>query len=94
MLIYPYLAFVIAGVAIAGFFLSRFLRSKQPFQLVCCVLWLLPAAYEAWVQSTCTGECNIRIDLAVVFPLELFLLIPASLIALRSYEPRGRAVGE
>lgn len=94
MLIYPYLAFVIAGVALAGFFLSRFFRSRQPFQLLCSVLWLLPAAYEAWVRATCTGECNIRIDLAVIFPLELILLIPASLIALRLHKATGNGAGD
>lgn len=94
MLIYPYLAFVVAGVAIAGIFLARFLRSKRPLQLLCSALWLLPAVYEAWVQSTCTGECNIRIDLAVVFPLELLLLIPVSMIALKSYKSAGKQVAE
>lgn len=35
--------------------------------------------YEIWIQSTCTGECNIRVDLLIIYPLLLAFSI-ASII--------------
>jgi hypothetical protein len=41
------------------------------------VLWTGYAAYETWVQATCTGECNIRVDLLLVWPLLLAVTVLA-----------------
>jgi len=32
-------------------------------------LYLFVMYYEDWVQQGCTGECNIRIDIFVTYPL-------------------------
>ena len=32
-------------------------------------LYLFVVYYESWVQSTCSGECNIRIDVFIAYPL-------------------------
>lgn len=41
------------------------------------VLWIGYAAYETWVQATCTGECNIRVDLLLIWPLLLAVTVLA-----------------
>ncbi len=33
---------------------------------VAAVSWLLYPPYELWIQSTCVGDCNIRIDLLLI----------------------------
>jgi hypothetical protein len=86
MFIYPYYTFVLFGAAFAAFFLRLFVKSKQPLQFVCSMLWLLPIGYETWVVSNCTGECNIRVDLLVIFPFELLLLIGISRFSWRAYK--------
>ena len=86
MLIYPYYLFTFVCVALAVFFLILFIKSRQSIQLICSMLWLLPIAYEAWVVSNCTGECNIRIDLLVIWPLELLLLFSISRYSWKEYK--------
>jgi hypothetical protein len=43
------------------------------------VVWLLYAAYETGMQQRwlCSGECNIRVDLLLIYPL----LLVASAVA-------------
>jgi len=86
MLIYPYYGFILIGIGLAVFFLATFISKRQLFPLVCSALWLVPASYEAWVMSNCTGECNIRVDLLVIFPLEALMLIPLSLAAWKAHK--------
>jgi len=86
MLIYPYYGFILIGTGLAVFFLAIFISKRQLFPLVCSALWLVPAGYEAWVISNCTGECNIRVDLLVIFPLEALILIPISVVAWKAHK--------
>jgi hypothetical protein len=53
------------------------------------VVWLLYAAYEFGMQRRwlCSGECNIRIDLLVIYPLLLLLLVAAAINLLRGRKP-------
>lgn len=80
-----YYLLLILSVPAAACFSVLFARSKQRKCLVAAALWLIPPAYEALILSTCTGECNIRVDLLFVMPLELLVLIPISRSAFRSY---------
>jgi len=45
------------------------LRSRV--MLMTGALWCIYAAYEFYMQSSfgCAPECNIRVDLAIIFPL-------------------------
>lgn len=67
------------------YFLVLFARTKQRKCLAAALLWLIPLPYEVFILSTCAGECNIRVDLRVVLPLELVVLIPISKTAYRAY---------
>lgn len=45
------------------------------------VIWICYAAYETAMQQRwlCTGECNIRVDLILIYP---FLLVASAAAAL------------
>jgi hypothetical protein len=50
------------------------------------VIWLLYAAYETGMQRRwlCTGECDIRIDLLLIYPVLLAALVAAGVSLLRA----------
>jgi hypothetical protein len=66
---YPWLAAVI-GVILVG--LGKWRR--RPTAVVAGGIWLLYAAYESAMRLRwlCSGECNIRVDLLLIYP---FLLV-------------------
>ncbi len=86
MLIYSYYAFILAGACLAVFFFALSVKSRQVLPLVCAALWLLPVIYEAGVALTCAGECNIRVDLLLLFPVEIIVLTTMSVLSWRSYK--------
>jgi hypothetical protein len=49
-------------------------------------IWLLYAVYETGMQQRwlCSGECNMRIDLLLVYPLLLVLSAVAAVSLLRA----------
>ncbi|MCM8922375.1 MAG: hypothetical protein LC540_20345, partial [Candidatus Thiodiazotropha sp.] len=85
LLILAYYLFILIGAALSVFFFALFIRSKLIIQVVTAAMWLLPIVYEAWVLETCTGECNIRVDLFLLFPLEILLLPALTFYAWKCY---------
>jgi hypothetical protein len=77
---YPFLAAVI-GVILLG--LGR--RTRRRTAVGVGVVWLLYALYETGMQRRwlCSGECNIRIDLLVIYPALLIGAVAASVSILR-----------
>ena len=75
---YPYFILVPAL-----FFFVLFAFRRIPLILVTGILWLLYFPYELAMRYRilCTGECNIRVDLLLIY---LILLI-ASIAALTRY---------
>src|SRR4051812_35889159 len=71
---YPILA---AGIGIVLLGLGR--RTSRGLAMGIGVLWLLYALYEFGMKQRwlCTGECNIRIDLLVIYPFLLVALVAA-----------------
>lgn len=65
---YPWLALIVAG---AFSLLWHFRRRRSA--AFCAVLWAGYAGYEylLYARILCTGECNIRVDLLVLYPLLL-----------------------
>jgi hypothetical protein len=65
---YPWLAAAVGALLIA---LGRWVRRGTPAVVV--VIWLLYALYETGMKQRwlCTGECNIRLDLFLIYPLLL-----------------------
>ena len=81
---YPWLAVVI-GV----FLIGSGQRRGRRIAIVAGVLWLLYAAYETAMRLRwlCTGECNIRVDLLLIYPLLLVITVVAIISLLRTRHP-------
>jgi hypothetical protein len=72
---YPWLAFAVA-LPFLALWLWRHTRSAAAV----CVLWAGYGVYEYLMRARilCSGECNIRVDLLLIYPL----LLCASLVAI------------
>jgi hypothetical protein len=77
---YPFLA-AIAGALLLG--LGR--ASRRRTALTVGWLWVLYALYETAMHRRwlCSGECNIRIDLLVIYPVLLVASVAAGISLLR-----------
>lgn len=73
----------------ACLFLWIFVRSKQKTALVASVLWLvyLPYEYSMKLRILCSGECNIRVDLLLIYPI-LIMISLAAIIAVVHHSRR------
>jgi len=80
-IVYPWLAALI-GVLLAGAGRSR----RRPTAIVVGVVWVLYAAYETGMRLRwlCTGECNIRVDLLLIYPVLLALTVVGIVSLLRT----------
>jgi hypothetical protein len=78
---YPWLA---GAIGLLLLWLGRWARGKTV--LGAGLAWLLYAAYETGMQQRwlCSGECNIRIDLLLIYRLLLVLSAVAGLSLLRA----------
>jgi hypothetical protein len=86
---YPLLA---AGTGIVLLGLGRWTGHRTAVRVG--VIWLLYAVYETGMQRRwlCSGECNIRIDLLVIYPVLVLGAVVAGLSFLRApSEPRPPA---
>jgi len=70
----PWLAFVVGAIFFA---LSGPTRSK--LLITISTAWILYGVYEYLMRFRvlCSGECNIRVDLLLIYPLLLILSIIA-----------------
>lgn len=78
----PWLAFVAGLVLLVA---SRVAGSRTA--MACAIPWLLYAAYEYAMKFRvlCSGECNIRIDLLVIYPA----LLVAALVGVAAIARAG-----
>jgi formate hydrogenlyase subunit 3/multisubunit Na+/H+ antiporter MnhD subunit len=92
-IVYPWLAAVI-GVLFA----TLGWKAGRWGVVTTGAVWVLYAGYETGMQQRwlCTGECNIRVDLLLIFPLLLICSIGAAWSlghASRTRRPRPRPEG-
>ena len=75
---------VAAGIGLL-FALAAFVWKSRPLR-ISAIVWLAYAAYEAtlYLRLLCSGECNIRIDLLLIFPALLFVSLWSIIAAVRS----------
>lgn len=68
----------ISGVIGAGFIFTWF-KKREIWLLIAGIGWLLYSGYEYMMHLRiwCSGECNIRVDLLVIFPLLVYLSLRA-----------------
>lgn len=66
-------------------FLAVYRASRRGWAAAAGVAWLLYTAYEMGMRLRwlCTGECNIRVDLLLIYPLLALLSVAAIVSALR-----------
>jgi hypothetical protein len=82
-IMYPWLAAVIGAIMIA---LGRWRRRTTAVGVG--GLWLLYALYETGMRLRwlCSGECNIRVDLLLLYPVLLVATVAGVLSLLRGRE--------
>jgi hypothetical protein len=80
MIAYPFLAAVVGALLLV---VGSHLRRTTI--IVVGVAWLLYAAYETGMQQRwlCSGECNIRVDLLLIYPALLVGLVAAGVSLFR-----------
>ncbi len=85
-MVYPWLA-AAAGIL----FLALGWKARRWGVVTIGAMWLLYAAYETGMQQRwlCTGECNIRVDLLLIFPVLLISTIGAALSLRSANQPGG-----
>ncbi len=78
---YPILA---TAVGLALFGLGR--RNRRRVAVGAGIAWLLYGLYEFGMKQRwlCSGECNIRIDLLVIYPLLVIALVAAGVSLFRT----------
>jgi hypothetical protein len=71
---YPWLALLPAVI-----FVIVYWRSKLRLMVITSAAWFLYTIYEygMYFRILCSGECNIRIDLLLIYPFLVILSITA-----------------
>ena len=74
-------------------FLALYARSRRRSILLAGIAWLAYAIYEVAMEQRwlCTGECNIRVDLLLIYPVLLLLSLFGLVAAARG---RGKVEGK
>lgn len=74
LIVAPYLSLIPAFL-----FAYFYVQTKQKFQATVSILWVLYTLYEFGMKLRifCDGECNIRVDLLLLYPLLLLMSIIA-----------------
>ena len=70
------------NLLISGLFFWLWRSGRGALLLTTALLWLVYGVYESlmYLRILCSGECNIRIDLLLIYPL-LALVSLAALVA-------------
>ncbi len=86
LIAHPWLALIAAG-----FFALLWRSSRNRMTALVALAWGCYAGYEYLMHARvlCTGECNIRIDLLLIYPVLLVLSIVAVVNCMRARK-RGR----
>jgi formate hydrogenlyase subunit 3/multisubunit Na+/H+ antiporter MnhD subunit len=74
-----FIAYPVVAAAVGVLLLVAGRRTRQRTAAGVGILWLLYAAYELGMQQRwlCSGECNIRVDLLLIYPVLLIGLVAA-----------------
>jgi len=85
---WPFLALV-PGMAFA----FLYLRCRRPVVLVAALAWLAYFPYEQAMKLRilCSGECNIRVDLLLLYPLLFLFSVLATAAYFRTTRTAKRA---
>jgi hypothetical protein len=80
------------GLIPAALFLAAYRGARRPLVMVVGVAWLtyVPYEYAMLRRWLCSGECNIRVDLLVVYPALVLISAAAAVAVFRSAARRRR----
>jgi hypothetical protein len=78
----------------AALFLALYRASRRGLVIAVALAWAGYAAYEYGMHRRwlCTGECNIRVDLLLIYPALLLVSAAAAVAGARTIR-RGRGRG-
>lgn len=73
------------AAAVALFLGILWITRRTPGALLAVVVWLLYAPYEylVYARVLCSGECNIRVDLLLLWPLLAIVTLAVPIRAAR-----------
>lgn len=76
-IIAPFIALIPAGI-----FGWLYVKSRKWSCLTAAILWAIytPYEYGMYLRILCTGECNIRIDLFLIYPLLILVSLSAIIL--------------
>ncbi len=80
-IVYPW-----AALGVAAVFAALWARRRRRPAAVAALLWAGYSVYEylMHVRVLCSGECNIRVDLLLLYPVLLLVSLWAAVSLLRS----------
>ena len=79
--VWPWLALVPAAL-----FAAAYVRSHRRLAAAAALVWTLYALYEYGMHRRwlCSGDCNIRVDLLLLYPILLVMTLAAARSAIRA----------
>lgn len=84
----------IIAFIVGGLFMALWFAARARLTAVAGAVWLVYAVYELlmYARILCSGDCNIRIDLLLLWPLLLgvSLAVPIGYLVRRRKAPTGR----
>mgnify|MGYP006908208913 FL=1 len=80
-----------AALPVAAVFALLWRRRRKTVALVSALMWAAYGGYEylMYARILCSGECNIRVDLLLIYPVLLGVSIASLVAALRGSRGRG-----
>lgn len=87
-----FIEFPLLAAALGLLFLVLYGLTRRMVGLAAAIAWLAYAAYEMAMKLRilCTGECNIRVDLLLIYPMLLLLTVAALVSFVRWLARRDR----
>jgi len=87
-----FIIFPAGALLIAAVYARMYIKAKSKLSLLSAILWAGYSVYEylMYSRALCSGECNIRIDLLLIYPM----LVVLSLLASVFYFRKKRSVRE
>jgi len=74
-----------AATLVGALYIRMFCKLKTTSSMLTGMLWILYSIYEylMYTRVLCSGECNIRIDLLLIYPLLIILSLTATFLYYR-----------
>ena len=81
------------GVIPATLFALLYRGSKRRLVAATALLWVLYSVYEYGMRRRwlCTGECNIRVDLLLLYPVLVIVSVTAAIVGFVAVARRRNA---